>query len=72
MKHVFDFKEIIIVGDKINEEIKAGNELGITTVRMKYGRHSGVEPRNDSEKPVYCVKNLLEFLDILKSLNSRK
>jgi|SRR3972149_2594849 len=59
--------EIAAVGDKIDNEIRAGNELGMVTVRILQGRHSRAQPKDKEETPTYTVKNLTELLEGLNS-----
>ncbi len=64
--------EIIVVGDRLDKEIKAGNEVGIKTIRLLKGIYSSVQPQEPSEKPDFTINNLTEIIQILDNLNNFK
>src|SRR3989344_1083266 len=37
--------ETLVIGDKISDEIKIGNLLGMTTIRLKSGKYAEEEPQ---------------------------
>jgi FMN phosphatase YigB (HAD superfamily) len=56
--------EILIVGDRPMREIRAGNELGMHTVRIRHGEFAAQEPRDEMEQPDYEIKNISEVRDL--------
>ena len=54
-------------GDKIYDEIKAGNEMGIVTVLVKSEdrRHSHRVPQSDMETPDKVIHSLQEIFNLL-------
>ena len=52
--------EILVVGDRPMREIRAGNELGMHTVRIRHGEFAAQEPRDQEEEPDYEVTNISE------------
>jgi 2-phospho-L-lactate transferase/gluconeogenesis factor (CofD/UPF0052 family)/FMN phosphatase YigB (HAD superfamily) len=46
--------EVVVVGDRSQDEIRSGNRLGLTTVWMKRGRYGEVEP-GEGDRPDYEV-----------------
>ena len=60
VKQEFGFKpaEILIVGDRAMSEIRAGNELGMHTVRLRRGEFASQEPHGRIEQADYTVKNI--------------
>ena len=64
-------EEVLVVGDKINKEIKDGNKLGMKTARILKGKYRTVQPKEEIEKPHYTINSLSEILDIIdgKSAN---
>ena len=60
VKQEFNFKpaEILIVGDRAMSEIRAGNELGMHTVRLRRGEFASQEPQGKIEQADYTVKNI--------------
>ncbi|MCX6799071.1 MAG: HAD hydrolase-like protein, partial [Candidatus Diapherotrites archaeon] len=47
-----------VVGDRIHSEIKLGNKLGMTTIRILHGRFKSVKPRTEFEEPDYTIKRI--------------
>jgi FMN phosphatase YigB (HAD superfamily) len=52
--------EMLIVGDRAMSEIRAGNELGMHTVRIRRGEFAAQEPQGKIEQADYTVKNISE------------
>jgi len=63
---------VVAVGDKVSSEIKMANRLGMISVRLLKGRYSTMKPRNDLEEPDYSIKELSDFLPLLKDIEARK
>ncbi|HEX7288257.1 MAG TPA: HAD hydrolase-like protein, partial [Candidatus Angelobacter sp.] len=53
--------EMLIVGDRPMREIRAGNELGMHTVRIRRGEFVAQEPRGKEEKPDFVVAQISEI-----------
>jgi FMN phosphatase YigB (HAD superfamily) len=53
-------EQMLIVGDRPMSEIRAGNELGMHTVRIRRGEFAVQEPESPEEEPDYVVSNILE------------
>jgi FMN phosphatase YigB (HAD superfamily) len=51
-------KQMLIVGDRPMSEIRAGNELGMHTVRIRRGEFAVQEPESPEEEPDYVVDNI--------------
>ena len=58
-------RDVAVVGDKINSEIKIANKLGMASVRILKGRFSGVKPRTELEEPDFTVKKIGELPCVL-------
>jgi FMN phosphatase YigB (HAD superfamily) len=52
--------QMLVVGDRPMSEIRAGNELGMHTVRIHRGEFVSQVPSGPEEKPDYVVKNIAE------------
>lgn len=50
--------EILVVGDRPMSEIRAGNELGMHTVRIRRGEFAKQEPQGKVEQADYTVKTI--------------
>lgn len=53
-------EQMLVVGDRPMSEIRAGNELGMHTVRIRRGEFAAQEPQAPEEEPDYVVKNISE------------
>src|SRR5437899_1112900 len=52
--------EMLVVGDRPMSEIRAGNELGMHTVRVHRGEFVVQQPQNEREEPDYVVRDISE------------
>ena len=59
-------EEVIVIGDKISDEIKYANLLGMKTVRILEGRHSVAIPKKGEEHPQIEIEKITDFLKILE------
>ncbi len=53
-------EQMLVVGDRAMSEIRAGNELGMHTVRIRRGEFAAQEPQAPEEEPDYVVNNISE------------
>jgi putative hydrolase of the HAD superfamily len=63
-------EEVIVVGNRLDNEIKAGNRLGMITVWVKYGEGSGMIPSEETGQPDYIINGIAEFPKILAEIES--
>jgi len=66
-KYKLNVSKTISVGDRLNTEIKAGNELGMITVRILKGKYKHIKSKKI--KPDFIIKEFKELLLILQKLN---
>ncbi|MFH1403354.1 MAG: TIGR02253 family HAD-type hydrolase [Candidatus Altiarchaeota archaeon] len=59
-----DPSECMIVGDRLDRDILAGNRAGFTTVQLVKGHQS--VPRDTQEEPDYMITELSGILEIIK------
>lgn len=57
---------VLVVGDRVNNEISIANQLGCSTVWMKHGEFSHIQPESEHEKPDYTIGNINELLEIVQ------
>lgn len=50
--------QVLIVGDRPMREIRAGNELGMHTVRLRHGEFKSQMPMGPEEEPDYVIGNI--------------
>ena len=56
-------KEVVLVGDRVKSEIKAGNQAGILTIWYRNGKFANEFPESLDEKPNYIITDLMQVLD---------
>lgn len=56
--------EMLAVGDRPMREIRAGNDLGMHTVRIRHGEFVAQEPQDAAEEPDYEVRNISEVRNL--------
>lgn len=66
-QHALLPENAFVIGDRIDSEIKFGNELGLVTIRfLGSGKYSSLVPSGKYETPAHTVKSLREVLAIIK------
>jgi uncharacterized cofD-like protein len=63
--------EVVCVGDRVHSEIRTGNELGMTTVRLLHGRYSRLRPVTKLEIPDFEVSSLSKVGEIVEIVDKR-
>ena len=71
-QHGLSPREVLAVGDKLSSEIRMGNKIGMTTVRVLRGRFSKLKPRNDLEEPDYNIRRVSDLIPLLKRISAVK
>lgn len=61
--------EILSIGDKRHNEIRAANLLGCHSVQIMIGRHANKDPEDEYEIPHFQIHSLSGIFDILDKLN---
>jgi putative hydrolase of the HAD superfamily len=62
----FHDNDIWVVGDRINSEIRWGNELGFKTVWFKQGKYQHLEPRDGKEVADYVITEFSQLTEVIK------
>ena len=62
-----DTKNVIVVGDSISDEIKIGNQLGFTTIRLKKGKFATQIPQSKNEFAKFEITEISELENIIFS-----
>ncbi len=57
-------EQVLVVGDRPMSEIRAGNELGMRTVRIRRGEFVAQEPQSRNERADYVVRNISEVREL--------
>lgn len=61
----FPNSEYWIVGDRVDSEIRYGNELGLKTVLLKKGKYAGLMSKEPIEVPTYELNEFSELNEVL-------
>ncbi len=61
-----------MIGDRIKNEIKIANKVGIKTIWYKNGKFKDELPNADYEYPDYIITEIEELPKILNRLNQGK
>jgi putative hydrolase of the HAD superfamily len=61
-------EEAVMVGDRLDNDIRPANALGMHTIWVKQGFNGLAEPQTEEETPDYTVQNLTEACRLLQSL----
>ncbi len=64
--------DVVVIGDRIYNEIKIANKLGMVSVRMLKGRYKSLRPRNALEEPDYAIKGVSELQPLLEEIKTSK
>ncbi len=59
-------ERVIVVGDRIYEEITVGNKLNYITVWVKQGKFSDQHPGNEEQEPKHVITDIRELKEIIK------
>lgn len=71
-RHGLTPQEVVVVGDRIDAEIRVANHLRMTTVQIKHGRYATLVPKNEFEEPDFRIGALGETQHILAAANKRR
>lgn len=63
-------KSVIVIGNRLDNEIQAGNKLGMTTIWVKSGEGSGLIPNNKTGQPTATISTIYQFPQTLVELES--
>lgn len=66
--HGCDFADMIVIGDRINNEIAAGNRLGCPTIWLRHGEFSHLEPEGPEEQPTLIADRISRLPELLARL----
>lgn len=63
----FPNQDIIVVGNRLDSEIRYGNQLGLKTIFVKYGKYKDMVAKDKFENPTYTIEteDLVNFLHLV-------
>ena len=59
-------ENVLVIGDKVRAEIKAGNNAGMKTVWFKFGKYAKTPPQEKEQEPTYTITKLDELYSVLE------
>ncbi len=62
----FPDKEVWVIGNRLDSEIRYGKELGLKTIYLCHGKYSSLQPRDAYEVPDYEVEQFEDIFRILQ------
>lgn len=66
IKQKYPQEEIYVVGDRIDAEIQFGNELGLKTVRLQFGRYKDLVPKHELQRAHYTITDFSQLWKVLQ------
>jgi FMN phosphatase YigB (HAD superfamily)/predicted nucleotide-binding protein len=61
----------VVVGNRLDHEIRAGNNLQMTTVWVRYGEGSAMTPEDERDRPTHIISDITELPELLVRLDQR-
>lgn len=58
-------ENVLVVGNRLDNEISAGNVLGMPTIWIRHGEGSELKPESGRGQPDYTLANVLEIAPLL-------
>jgi FMN phosphatase YigB (HAD superfamily) len=65
---VLEPKQVVVIGNRVDEEIYFGNSIGCITVLLEQGKYKGLVPKTGQE-PSHRLPELTQLPAFLKDLN---
>ena len=67
-RYHYRFDQTVVIGDRINNEIVAGNQLGCYTIWIQQGECLGVSPETPDETPHFTTPHILDVPRLLTQI----
>jgi len=61
--------KVVVIGDYVREEITFGNQLGMTTIRVKQGKYASMTSTIPEEQATVTVSNLYQVISFLNNID---
>ena len=65
LQQKYPSEEIYVIGDRIDAEIQFGNELGMKTVRLSYGKYKEMTPQHKLQLAHHTITSFSELRRVL-------
>jgi uncharacterized cofD-like protein len=64
--------EVVVVGDRVDAELRVAKNMGMFTIQMLHGRYKSELPFQESERPDYKIQKIYHLSTILELINKGK
>ena len=71
-KYGLDGREVAVVGDRVREELRIGNLMGMTTIQMLHGRYKSIPDTSQRYKADYKIKRIFQIPTVVSLINMGK
>jgi uncharacterized cofD-like protein len=71
-RHNINFREAVMVGDRVRDELRIAKSLGMITIQMLHGRFKNELAVNECDRPDYKIKRIFQIPTILQLRNMDK
>lgn len=66
----FSPRQVCVVGDRIDSEIRYANELGMISIRVRHGKYKTLQPQGPLERPMYTISRITELERVLEKIDA--
>ncbi len=66
-----DLKNIVMVGNNLERDIKGANDLGIISVHLAWTPRYSKTPANHMEKPVHTINYPIDLVSLVEKINDQ-
>lgn len=66
IRQEFPQKEIMVIGDRVDCDIRYGRELGLKTIWFRNGKYKDLKPKDEMEIPDHTITSFAEVNTIIK------
>ncbi|MSU55139.1 MAG: hypothetical protein EXS46_01195 [Candidatus Taylorbacteria bacterium] len=60
-------EKIVVVGNRVDSEIRYGNICGFITVLLRHGKHQSILPKDRWERPNFTIISLMDLSKVVLS-----
>jgi len=67
-KYAYAAAQMVVIGDRVSNEIAAGNRLGCPTIWIRHGECAHILPEHPEETPTLVAQHILQVPDLLQQI----
>lgn len=61
---------ILVVGDRVDAELRIGNKIGMRTVRILQGKYASIKPSSNLDTPDFSLRTVTSLPEVLNEVNN--